>query len=153
MAKKIKAKKQQKKEESRLFLTIILIAVGFIVIGGAAALIFGTGGSSSTAASGHDAQIQADLNQLGSSWQSLGVASWLYRPGDIMVYLDANKWQSMSLAEKQKMVNKVGKEISNLLVDKHGQDLKQVYIMFHLAQNQDIMVATYSGPSGGQIQQ
>lgn len=151
MVKKIKAKKQQKKEESRLFLTIILIAVGFVVIGVAAAIIFGSNNPTTTAASGQEAQIQAEMNQLGSSWQSLGVASWLYRPGDIMIYVDVNKWGQMTLSEKQKMINKVGKDITNL-VSKHGQDPKQVYIMFHSAQNQNIMFATYSGTSGGQIQ-
>lgn len=150
MAKKIKAKKKQK-EENRLFMTIILIAVGFVIIGGAAALIFGSANTGTTAGS-HDAAITASMNQLGSTWQSLGVASWLYRPGDVMIYVDMSKWQNMSLAQKQKLVNKVGKDMENL-VSKHGQDPKQLYIMFHSAQNQEIMIATYSGASGGQIQQ
>lgn len=150
MAKKIKAKKKQK-EENRLFMTIVLIAVGFVIIGGAAALIFGST-STGTPAGGHDAEIEAGMNQLGRSWQSLGVASWLYRPGDIMIYVDMSKWQNMSLAQKQKLINKVGKDLESL-VSKHGQDPKQLYVMFHSAQNTDIMIATYSGTSGGQIQQ
>jgi phenylpyruvate tautomerase PptA (4-oxalocrotonate tautomerase family) len=92
------------------------------------------------------------MNQLGSNWQSLGVASWLYRPSDVMIYVDMSKWQNMSLAQKQKLINKVGKDMESL-VSKHGQDPKKLYIMFHSAQNQDIMIATYSGSSGGQIQQ
>ncbi len=153
--KKIKASKaKQQTKEKRYFMGALLTMGGLLVIGIAAVVLFGTGGTTLVSGSGdHSALIQNDMeSKHGAQWRALGLVRWQYNTGDTMFYVDPAKWGNLSIDERKKRMNQVGRAFGEI-VGTHGGDPKQVYAMFHDSVNTGIMLGTYSGVSGAQIQQ
>ncbi|MDP1808782.1 MAG: hypothetical protein Q8L35_04515 [Actinomycetota bacterium] len=152
----IKSGKTQKKtQENKYFLGALLTIGGLFVIGIAAVILFGNGGKTDgTPAAGSDPRITRIQNEAeskyGAKWRRAGYTNWEYSAVDPpMLFVDQAKWAGLSIIERKKRMNETGKEFSAII----GGDQKQAYIMFHDSVNTNIMIGTYSGAGGAQIQQ
>ena len=158
---KIKSKKIRKQtpakktQENKYFLGALLTIGGLFVIGIAAVILFGSGGSGNSATgpvSGHDAQIVSDMeSKFGAKWRGLGYTDWAYTP-DPMFYVDLTQWSNLNVDQRKERMNQVGKDLGKV-IEVHGRDPKQLYIMFHDAGSRNQMIGTYTGAGGAQIQQ
>lgn len=152
--KKIKASKSKKQaKENRYFFGALLTVAGLLVVGIAAVVLFGGKGTlTSSGSTDQSSPISVDVeSRFGNKWRGLGATDWEYSPDLFKVYIDAAKWSSVSYDEQVKRANTIGKDFSDS-VGKNGGDPKQVNMMYHDSVSRDLMIGTYSGISGAQIQ-
>ena len=152
--KKIKSNKaKKKKQENKYFVGALLIIGGLLIIGISATLLFGNTGQVAPAKSGEEGQIQNEITtKYGDKWRELGATDWQYTTGDMMVFIDKQSWAGLSVEDRKKRMNEIGKDFSKVIGDAGG-DPKKTYVMFHDSANRNMMSGTYSGSSGAQIQQ
>ena len=152
--KKIKVKKSQKKaKENKYFYGALLAIGGLLVIGVSATLLFGSPGQVTTGSGGGGGQVQNEITtKLGGKWRGLGVSDWQYATESTMLYVDQNEWASLSVDQRKERMNVVGDDFGKI-IEEQGGDPKTVYIMFHDDAQRNMMVGTYSGNDGAQIQQ
>ncbi|HEB12711.1 MAG TPA: hypothetical protein ENI11_03430 [Actinobacteria bacterium] len=152
--KKIKSTKaKKKKKENKYFFGALLIIGGLLVIGISATLLFGTAGQVSTGNSGQDSGIQNEITtKYGEQWRKLGITDWQYTNGDMMVFVDKQSWSSISIEDRKKRMDEVGDDFGEV-ISANGGDAKTAYVMFHDSASRNMMIGTYSGNGGAQIQQ
>ena len=152
--KKIKSNKaKKKKQENKYFVGALLIIGGLLIIGISATLLFGNTGQVAPAKSGEEGEIQNEITtKYGDQWRKLGATDWQYTSGDMMVYINKQSWGNLSIEDRKKRMDEIGKDFSQVIGDAGG-DPKKTFVMFHDSVNRNMMSGTYSGNGGAQIQQ